>query len=374
MKSDFYELLGVSRDATEDDIKKAYRKLALKYHPDKNQDDPEAESKFKKFTEAYTVLTDPEKRAQYDQFGKVDDIPPMPDVSDIFSQMFGGMGFGGGAGDPFSFMFGNKQREEDPLEVLNVAVTLDEVYEGTKKSIAYTINDECTDCHGTGAQDGPNNIITCMVCKGQGMVTQQLSPFMVSTHKCHSCNGNGKMIKDGKRCHTCRGNKMVRVNKSMEVKLPKGIPNGHQYRSEGRGSFVPHSRKYADMVLIFNYRLPNDPSLGNIDHNGNITYNMTVKLDDIICGFKKTINLYGKDVTVYSTGFVNPTNPIILKGCGLPIFKKDGYGDIVLKLGVHYTDDLCRMNKYKDVFYKIFKRKEDDGSIPQNAHCLNTTV
>lgn len=385
MKESLYDILGIPRNASADDIKRAYKKLALKHHPDKNKDNPDAEAQFKKLTEAYTILSNDDKRAQYDQFGTVDEIPPMPDMNDIFSQLFGGMpnggGGGGGGGMPFSFssMFGGFGGHEEPqgptMEVMHVDVSLAEVYEGSKKTITFNITDMCQTCHGSGAQGGSNNIINCMACGGRGMVTQQLSPFMISTQRCSACGGNGKMIKDGKKCNACHGQKTARTSKTIDVKLPKGLPNAHQHKCEGRGNYNVRTKRHNDIVLIFNYKVSSEQGVASIDCNGTIHVEVDVKLDEIICGFKRTISPYGKEITIYSTSFVNPQNPIVLKGRGLPHYKKDTYADMVINLNVKYTDDLVRMNKYRDVFHKIFKKKDEDvltDAPMENAHCVNT--
>lgn len=387
MKESLYDVLGIPRGANADEIKKAYKKLALKHHPDKNKDNPDAEVQFKKITEAYTILSDDNKRAQYDQFGTVEDVPPMPEMNDIFSQMFGGGG--GGPFGGFSSMFGGMNmggsgHDEGPsVEVVQVEVSLAEVYEGTKKTVTFTVTDECDKCNGTGAQDGHHNVINCMVCGGRGMITQQLAPFMITTQRCHACSGNGKMIKEGKRCHACNGGKTMRVHKTIDVKLPKGLPNAHQHKCEGRGSFNERVRRHNDVVLIFNYKYQTSEHsyIQNIDQDGTIHIKFDVKLDDIICGFKRTIAPYGKEITIFSNSYVNPQKPITLKGKGLPHFKRDTCADMIVHLNVVFGDDLVRMNKYRDVFLKIFKHKDDDDATANpttqatddsNCICINS--
>lgn len=364
-RESLYDVLGVPRDASCDDIKKAYRKLALKFHPDKNKDDPEAEIKFKKISEAYAILSDENKKQEYDQFGTVDEIPPMPDISNLFSQMFSGAnGFGH---DPFSFMFGGKQHVQHIVETINVDVTLEEVYEGSRKTINFQIVDKCADCGGTGAIDGNQNIINCLICKGRGMYTQQLSPFMVSTSKCPACSGNGKMIKEGKQCHSCHGQKVVKTTKSMDIKLPKGIPNGHQHRSDGKGSYNESTQKYNDILLVFNYKAQADHGIHNIDNHGNIHVNINLKFEELLCGFKRSLQPYGREIIFFSTGYINPQKPYVLKGLGLPQYKKDTIGDLIIQFMISYPEDTSKITKYKDVFMKIFRKKDEDIKVAGDA-------
>lgn len=367
-RESLYDILEVSRDISQEDLKKQYRKLALKHHPDKHASDPEARQKaeatFKKISEAYAVLSDENKRQQYDQFGTVEDIPPMPDMNDIFSQMFGN--FAGR--DPFSFMFGGPQHQQNSIEVVKVGITLQEVYNGAKKTVSFNVNEECSTCNGTGAQDGESSIINCLVCKGRGVITHQLAPFMITQQTCPSCNGNGKMIKDGKKCTTCNGNKLCSNTKSVDIKLPRGIPNNYQHKLDSKGSYNVNTKKNNDVVFLFNYIYPKDHNINSIDDDGNIHVTIDIKLDELLCGFKRVLNIYGKDLVMYSKGYINPSKKIVLRKHGLPIYKKDVCGDLIISISVVYTDDVNKFNKYHDVFLKIFKKH--DENIDENTSII----
>jgi len=233
MATDYYELLGVSRTATEQEIKKAYRKLALKYHPDRNPDNPEAEEKFKQASEAYEVLSDAEKRRIYDQYGH-DGLkgrgfePNFTDFSDIFSHFsdifgFGGRGRGGGRRGP--------RRGAD----IEVPLVLDfmEAALGCTKEVQVSHHVHCDHCNGSGLKPGATPH-TCGTCRGQGQVIQQQGFLRIST-VCPTCRGQGKQISPEDRCDECNGSGLQRETSTVSVKVPAGIQNGQQIRYAGKG-------------------------------------------------------------------------------------------------------------------------------------------
>lgn len=238
-KRDYYEVLGISKDATEQEIKKAYRKLARKYHPDMNPGDKEAEAKFKEVTEAYEVLSDPEKRRQYDQFGH----------AGMNGQGgFGGFeGFGGfsgadfgGFGDIFEMFFGGGgRRRNGPVKgadlKYNLDITFEEAAFGVEKDIAITKNETCGKCAGTGAAPGTKPR-TCDVCHGSGQVQYaQNTPFgrFVQTRTCDKCHGSGKII--DQPCLSCHGEGIVRKQKKIHIRVPAGVDTGSRLRVSGEG-------------------------------------------------------------------------------------------------------------------------------------------
>ncbi len=252
-KRDYYEVLGVSRDASADDIKKAYRTLGKKYHPDANPGDKQAEEKFKEVGEAYAVLSDPDKRRQYDQFGHQAfenggmggaggfDFNSM-DFTDLFGDLFGGM-FGGGS----------RRASNGPMKGANlrarVRITFDEAMKGVDKELEINLKEECENCHGTGAKPG-TQATTCSKCGGKGQVayTQQtLFGISRSIQACPDCRGTGKIIKD--KCPNCYGSGYISKRKKIQVSIPAGIDDGQSIRIAGKGEPGENGGPRGDLLV-----------------------------------------------------------------------------------------------------------------------------
>ncbi|MDR2155557.1 MAG: molecular chaperone DnaJ [Burkholderiaceae bacterium] len=234
-KRDYYEVLGVPKNASDDEIKKAYRKLAMKYHPDRNQGDAQnAEAKFKEVKEAYEILSDPQKKAAYDQYGHAGVSPnmrggPGPEGFGGFAEAFGdifGDVFGGGRGGR-----GGRQMFRGADLSYAMEITLEEAAVGKQTEIRIPSWDDCDTCHGSGAKPG-TSAATCGTCRGQGVVQMRQGFFSVQ-QTCPHCRGSGKIIKEP--CNTCHGQGKVKHQKTLEVKIPAGIDNGMRIRSAGNG-------------------------------------------------------------------------------------------------------------------------------------------
>ncbi len=259
-KRDYYEVLGVSKSATEDDLKKAYRKVAKQYHPDLHPGDKEAEAKFKEANEAYAVLSDSQKRQQYDQFGHAafdqtaggggfgGGFGGFGDFSDIFDSFFGG-GFGGFGGGGSSRRNG-PQRGRDLQKA--VTISFKESVFGVKKEISITKNERCSDCMGSGARKGTSPE-TCSNCNGSGTVRKvQRTPIgnIQTTGTCPNCNGTGKIIKEP--CKTCNGNGVERKTKKLEINIPAGIDDGQAITLRGEGEPGKNNGPMGDLYIEVN--------------------------------------------------------------------------------------------------------------------------
>ncbi len=241
-KRDYYEVLGVAKNATDADLKKAYRSLAKKYHPDTNQGNAEAEAKFKEASEAYAVLSDPEKRKQYDQFGHAAFEQGGGGGAGGFD--FGGFDFGGfDFGDIFGDLFGGGSRRQKnyngPMKGSNIhtsiRISFEEAVFGCEKEIEITSKDECSECHGTGAKPGTEPV-TCTKCNGSGQVVytqQSLFGMVRNVQACPECGGSGKIIKE--KCPKCYGTGHTSSRKKIQVSVPAGIDNGQTLRIAGKG-------------------------------------------------------------------------------------------------------------------------------------------
>lgn len=350
-KRDYYEVLGVEKGASEDELKKAYRKLAMKYHPDTNPDDKEAEQKFKEINEAYGILSDKDKRARYDQFGHAGVDPNFgaggagggnpfgggfgfDDLGDILGSMFGG-GFGGGRrADP------NAPRRGSDVET---AVTVDfvEAAMGCMKNIEITRIEDCAKCNGSGAAAG-SSPVTCPSCRGKGrVVTQQRTPFGViqSEQACQQCGGRGKTI--DKPCDTCSGKGKVRRKLSREVEIPVGIDDGQGFRIRGEGNVGVNGGPSGDVIVMVNVR-PHPI----FEREG----------DDIYCELPVTFvqaalgdeiqvpTLYGKVKFNLREG-TQPGDEIRLRDKGIKHQSFGGRGDQYVRIVVEVPKDLTREQK-----------------------------
>ena len=258
-KRDYYEVLGVAKNASDAELKKAYRKLAKKYHPDVNPGDKEAEAKFKEATEAYGILSDPDKRKQYDQFGHAAfenggggaggfggfDFNGA-DMGDIFGDIFGDL-FGGGS---------RRRANNGPMRGANlrarVNITFEEAVFGCEKELEIVLKDECTDCHGTGAKPGTQPV-TCPKCNGEGQIvyTQQSMFGMVrNVQTCPECGGTGKVIKE--KCTSCRGTGYTSSRKKIQVSIPAGIDNGQSIRIREKGEPGTNGGPRGDLLVEVN--------------------------------------------------------------------------------------------------------------------------
>ncbi len=260
-KRDYYEVLGVDKNASADEIKKAYRKSAMKYHPDRNPGDKNAEEKFKELGEAYEVLSDPDKKSRYDQFGHAGVDPNYGGGAGGYGQGFGGFGGFGDFGDIFGDIFGGGRSRgrtrNAPRQGEDVGTRLELAFEeaafGTEKEVTVQRIENCGSCNGSGSADGA--IETCSQCRGTGQVrtTQSFMGMqMQSTATCPTCSGRGKIVKNP--CNTCRGKGKVRRNQKIKVKVPAGVDAGQSIRIPGEGSVGANGGPNGDVYVEFSIR------------------------------------------------------------------------------------------------------------------------
>jgi molecular chaperone DnaJ len=260
-KRDYYEVLGIERGAGEDEIKKAYRKMAVKYHPDKNPGDKSAEEKFKELGEAYEVLSEPQKRAAYDQYGHAAFDPRsrgpaagraggFHDPFDVFREVFGGGGGGGGGGSIFDEIFGNQRNPSGPQRGTDLRYDLEIGFEeavlGCEKEIAVTKLDACATCHGSGAE-GDSKSRPCATCGGRGQVLTSRGIFSIA-QTCPRCEGAGQVIE--KPCRTCSGSGRTERTTRIKLKIPAGVDTGSRLRSGGNGEAGLRGGPQGDLYVV----------------------------------------------------------------------------------------------------------------------------
>ena len=333
-KRDYYEVLGVSKTATDDELKKAYRKLAKQYHPDLHPGDKEAEAKFKEINEAYEVLSDADKRAKYDQYGFAAFDPNsgfggfdggfggFDDLGDILGSIFGGGfgGFGGGFG-------GGQRRNNGPRKGENVRVNLtldfEEAVFGCKKEIPVNMVETCPDCKGTGCAEGTHPE-TCPDCGGRGTVvrTQRTAMGMMqSTSQCPRCNGRGQVIHTP--CPTCKGNGRIRKKKTVSVNIPAGIDNGQTVSLRGLGNEGVNGGAPGDLLVTVTVR-----AHALFERDGSsILLDLPISYAQAVLGAEVTVpTLTGKVKLTIPEGTDTGTT-FRLKGKGVPFLRGNGSGD-----------------------------------------------
>ena len=350
-KRDYYEVLGVDRNASASDIKKAYRKLAIQYHPDKNPDNKEAEEKFKEAAEAYSVLSDPDKKARYDQFG-FEGLNGAGgaggfsgagmDINDIFSMfgdIFGGRGgFGGGFGGFGGSSGPAKHRGSD--QRVKVKLTLQEIANGVTKKFKLKKYVPCTHCNGSGAENGA--VETCPDCKGTGRVIRTQQSFfgmMRSEVACPRCNGQGKIIKN--KCPHCNGDGITMGEEIVEVNIPAGVYEGMQLSMRGKGNAGKYNGIPGDLLILVEEE--KHPTL--VRDENDLIYSLLLDIPTAaLGGFAEIPTIDGKAKVTIDPG-TQPGKVLRLRGKGLPSLNGYGKGDIVVNISVYIPETLSKEEK-----------------------------
>ncbi len=360
-KRDYYEVLGVSREATIEEIKKAYRKIALKYHPDRNPGDKEAEEKFKEAAEAYSVLGDPEKRRRYDQFGhagvggagaggfqgmNIDDI--FSSFGDIFGDFFGG-GFGSGR-------YHRQQRANKGSNIrISLSLSLEEIAKGTTKKIKIKKYVACPHCNGTGAKDG-TAFTTCPTCHGSGTVIQTHSSFfgrVQTTTTCPSCGGGGKIIKES--CPHCNGEGVFKKDTVIELDIPAGVEEGMQLRYAGKGNAPKRGGINGD--LIVEIREKEHPHF--VRDGENLHYDLYLSFIEAALGTQVEIPTLDGKVRIRIEPGTQPSKILRLRNKGLPVYGTHSRGDLFVNINVWVPKNLS-----KDERKILEKLRSSENFIP----------
>lgn len=329
-KRDYYDVLDVSRDADENEIKKAYRKLAVKYHPDKNPGDKEAEEKFKEATEAYDVLRTPEKRQRYDQFGhaglegSTSDFGFGINIDEIFNEVFGDV-FGG---------FGRTQRRTKQGRSLqfNLEISLEDAFNGKEATIEVPRIEFCSECNGSGAEKG-TVVETCPQCYGRGQVTQAQGFFTMS-RPCPRCRGAGEIIQNP--CRNCNGQGRVRVKREIKLKIDKGVHNGFEYRLRGQGDAGAQDGPLGDLLIVLHIKPHQRFSR---DGNDLIT---TTKISFVQAALGTTIEIKSFEGTqkLEIPAGTQYGDQVRIHGKGMPKYRSSNFGDLVVQIGIETPTNL----------------------------------
>ncbi len=339
IKRDYYEILGIDKNASKDDIKKAYRKLAMQYHPDRNPDDKQAEEKFKEAAEAYEVLNSDEKKAKYDRFGH-DGVRSgygsqgFTDINDIFSH-FSDIFSGGSIFDDF---FGSGQRSRrrktggTPGTDLKVTLklTLEEISDGVSKKIKLKKAVKCDECKGTGAEGG-SSTKTCPVCHGSGEVkTVSRSVFgqFVNIQTCNNCNGEGTVVDSP--CKKCRGDGRIQNETTVKIDVPPGVYQGSYMTMRGEGNAGKREGQPGDLIVVFE-EIPHDYFIRN---NDDIIYDLHISFPESVLGIEVDVpTLKGKAKLKIDPG-TQPGKLLRMRDKGIKHLNESGYGDQLVKINI----------------------------------------
>ncbi len=364
-KKDYYDILEVSKDASQDEIKKAYRKQALKYHPDKNPGDATAEAKFKEAAEAYEVLRDPEKRSKYDRFGHsaFDGAGgfggggmTMDDIFSQFGDIFSGFGFGGFGG----FGGGSQGRRRAVNKGSNLRVTvklkLSEVASGVEKKIKVKKYIACDTCGGNGAKNGTATS-NCNTCHGTGHVTQVTNTFigqMQTQSTCPNCRGEGKIISE--KCEACYGEGIVKKDEVISINIPAGVSEGMQLKMSGKGNAPRRGGVNGDLIVVIR-----EEEHSELFRDGNdVVFNLYLSMPQAILGDTVEIPTIDSRVKIKIDPGTQPGKILRLRGKGVPDVNGYGKGDLLVNINVWMPKNISSDEKKM-----VEKMRGSENFVPQ---------
>lgn len=364
-KRDYYEVLGIEKNASADEIKKAYRKKAIQYHPDKNPGDKAAEEKFKEAAEAYDVLSDPQKRQRYDQFGHAGmggaggfsgGGMSMEDIFSHFGDIFGGAGFdlgdlfGGGGRSR-----GPRMRRGSDMRV-KVRLTLEEIATGCEKKIKVRKQVQCKNCNGTGSEDGRAE--TCPTCKGTGRTVRQqrgIFGMMQVQAECETCHGEGSIIKN--KCARCNGEGVVRDEEIITINIPAGVAAGMQLTMQGKGNAAQRGGVAGDLLVL----IEEEQHKNFIRQDSDLIYNLLLDMPTAILGGQIQIPTLSGEARITITPGTQPGKVLRMRGKGLPQIdqygRTYGTGDLLINVGVYIPEKLSKDER------KLIEQLQDSPNI-----------
>jgi molecular chaperone DnaJ len=352
-KRDYYEVLGVNKDASEEEIKKSYRKLAMKYHPDRNPDNPKSEAQFKEAKEAYEMLSDDQKRGAYDSYGHAGVEQGAGGAGG-----FGGAGFGDAFGDIFGDIFGGRQGGGQRNNVYrgadlryNMEISLEDAAKGVESKIRIPVQSTCETCKGSGARPGTQPV-TCGTCAGHGQVRMQQGFFSVQ-QTCPNCHGTGKMVKDP--CPTCHAAGRIKQNKTLSVKIPAGVDEGDRIRLTGEGEAGVNGGPTGDLYVVIHLK-PHE--LFQRD-GGNLHCEMPISFSKSALGGELEVPTLGGSAKMKIPAETQTGAVFRLKGKGIKPLRQSDHGDLMVHVVVETPVRLTE--KQKDLL------REFDASTQADA-------
>ena len=360
-KRDYYEVLGVNKSANKEEIKKAYRKLALKFHPDKNKGDKAAEEKFKEASEAYHVLSDDKRKSNYDQFGHAafqgggqggfGNFDFSSSFSDIFEDVFGDFGdfgFGGGRSRR-----GRTNNRGSDLRY-DISIELNDAFTGTEKNISYTTYKKCKTCSGSGAKPG-SKPTSCNYCNGQGKVRSSQGFFTIQ-QTCPECSGEGEKISNP--CSSCTGVGKTQSNETVAVKIPKGVDDGTRIRLAGKGEAGTKGGSNGDLYLFISV----EPHSIFKRSEENLYYELPISITDAALGTTVEVpSIDGGKTKIKIPSGTQSGKQLRLKGKGMPILRRNLSGDLYIRI---ITEVPTSLSKRQKELLAEFKSLEDMKSNP----------
>lgn len=376
MSDDYYKTLGVSKSASAAELKTAYRKLAMKYHPDQNKDNPAAEEKFKEINEAYDVLKDDDKRAAYDRYGKDAFSGGMGGGAGGFGGGHPGAGFGGAGGfgafsDIFEDMFGEamgggpggRQRAHRGSDLqYTMELTMEEAFKGAEKTIKIPVNETCDRCEGSGAEPGSGST-TCPTCGGAGRIRQQQGFFTVE-RTCPTCGGVGEIIKDP--CKKCGGEGRVTVQKSLKVKVPAGVDSGRRIRMTGEGEAGMRGGPSGDLYILINMK----PHKFFQRDGANLYCRVPIPITKAALGGSLDVpTIEGKTNNVKIPAGTQTGQQFRIKGKGMSVLQSEARGDLYIEFFVETPVNLDKKQKdlLKELDDSVSSEKAGKKHMPESS-------